>query len=288
MKKIIFAFALMLVVMMGRTQSFEGTLTWSMKTEIKDPKLKKQIEESKKKANDPANQAKIKEMEEKMNDPQFKEMMEKNPQMKAQMEAAMKLMAGGGDMSSIMPTGIVARIKGSNTLTTIQGGMMDKTEVLHLADNDMTYTINNVAMTYVAMDKTDPKIHHHNKIEKTSETQKILGHTCTKYIVKQTPTKDPTNSGPNMNPYSASTTNYWVTTDIKGIDMAALARQQMGREMSFIYSEIEGVPLKIELINDSADITMECTEVKSESLPASIFVLPAGYTETKVQNLFKN
>ena len=45
--------------------------------------------------NDPATQAQMKEMQEKMNDPEFKAMMESNPQLKAQMEAAMKMMQGG-------------------------------------------------------------------------------------------------------------------------------------------------------------------------------------------------
>ena len=51
--------------------------------------------EAQKKMNDPATQAQMKEMQEKMNDPEFKAMMESNPQLKAQMEAAMKMMQGG-------------------------------------------------------------------------------------------------------------------------------------------------------------------------------------------------
>src|SRR5687767_11299156 len=68
------------------SQNFEGTIKWSMKSEITDPKMKAQMEEAQKKLNDPATQAQMKEMKEKMNSPEMKAMMEKNPQMKQQME----------------------------------------------------------------------------------------------------------------------------------------------------------------------------------------------------------
>lgn len=271
MKKLVLALVLILVVMTGRSQSFEGIMRWSMKMDITDPKIKAQMEEAKKKAADPANQAKIKEMQAKMNDPQFKAMMDSNPQMKAQMEAAMKIMAGG-DMSSMMPTGVLIKIKGTNSLTSIQGGIMDKNDVLHLSDKDQTYTINHAAKTYMVMSKPAAKPEENKpKITKTSETATILGHTCTKYIIEKTE-----NNG------QKSTVNYWATTEIQGIDLKALAKQQMNKDQSFVYAEIEGVPLKIEMTMSQGVMTMEMLEIKKESLPASAFTLPAGYSETKI------
>ena len=73
------------------SQNFEGTMKWSMKSEITDPKLKAQMEEAQKKLNDPATQAEMKQMKEKMNSPEMKAMMDQNPQMKQQMEAAMSV-----------------------------------------------------------------------------------------------------------------------------------------------------------------------------------------------------
>src|SRR4051812_26939157 len=105
MKKLVLALMMIFVVMAGRAQTFEGVIHWSMKMDITDPKIKAQMEEARKKANDPANQAKVKEMQAKMEDPQFKALMEQNPQMKAQMQAALKLMQGG-DVNAMMPTGI--------------------------------------------------------------------------------------------------------------------------------------------------------------------------------------
>ena len=270
MKKIVLMLALVLVVMTGRTQSFEGVLAWSIKMEITDPATKAKMEEAKKKANDPANQAKIKEMQAKMNDPQFKAMLESNPQMKQQIDAMMKMMTGG-DLSSMIPSGVLIKIKGLSSATMIQGGIMDKSEVLYLADKDQTYTINHAAKTYMVNAKATQTSQEKPKVTKTSETATILGHKCTKYIIE---TKD--GSGKTVN------TDYWTTTEIKEIDMKALAKQQMSKDQTFVYPDVEGVPLKMEVKMPQGNMVMEVTELKKQSIPASELQIPAGYTETKI------
>jgi hypothetical protein len=77
-------------------QDFEGTIKWSMKMNITDPKLKAQMEEAEKEMKDPATQAQMKQAMEQMNSPEMKKMMESNPQVKAQMETMMKNMQAGG------------------------------------------------------------------------------------------------------------------------------------------------------------------------------------------------
>jgi len=271
MKKLVLVLVMIFVVMVGRTQSFEGVIHWSMKMDITDPKIKAQMEDAKKKASDPANQAKMKELQAKMDDPQFKALMEQNPQMKAQMEAALKMMQGG-DMNAMMPSAIIVKMKGANTLTSIQGGIMDKTEVLHVADKDATYTINHASKTYMVMkNNKEAEQNKSPKITKTSETQKILGYTCMKYIIEQT-----ARDGKTVN------TNYWATNEIKDVDLKSLAKQQASQSQSFIFSEVDGVPLKIEVMMPQGNMTMQCTEFKKESVPASTFVLPGGYSETKI------
>jgi hypothetical protein len=269
MKKLVLVLVMIVVVMTGHTQTFEGTIHWSMKMDITDPKAKAQMEEVRKKAADPANQAKMKEMEAKMKDPQMKALMEQNPQMKAQMEAALKMMQGG-DLNSMIPSGIDVKMKGANALTTIRGGIMDKSEILHLGDKDVTYNINHASKTYMVMKGSD-KEQKSPKITKTSETQKILGYTCTKYLIEQTG-----HDGKTVN------TNYWATNEIKDLDLKTLAKQQKGQSQSFIFTEVDGVPLKIEVMMPEGNMTMECTEFKKESVPASTFVLPSGYSEMKI------
>src|SRR5882724_6742543 len=103
MKKLLIA-AFALATAPAWSQNFEGTIRWSMKMEITDPKLKAQMAEAQQKMNHPATQAKMKEFQEKMKDPKFKAMMESNAQMKAMME---KMTQGGGDMmSNMMPKGM--------------------------------------------------------------------------------------------------------------------------------------------------------------------------------------
>jgi hypothetical protein len=212
----------------------------------------------------------MKEMEAKMNDPQFKAMLESNPQMKAQVDALMKAMTAG-DMSSMLPNGVVIKIKGSNSLTSIEGGIMDKNAVLYLADKDVTYAINHPAKSYMVMSKGNAASQEKPKITKTSETMKILGYNCTKYLIETTAADGKT-----------LTHNYWTTTEIKDIDIKALAKQQMGKDQSFVYSDVEGVPLRIEATTPQGVMTMEITELKRTSIPASEFAVPAGYTETKI------
>lgn len=269
MKKLSILAVLLLAVFASRAQSFEGTIKWAMKMDITDPATKAKMEEANKKMADPANQAKIKEMQAKMNDPQMKAMMDANPQMKAQMESAMKMMAGG-DLNSMIPKGMIVKLKGDNSLVTMEGGMMDKAEVLYQKDKDQSVRIDNANKTYTIMasksSSTEPATQA--KVTKTSETKKILNYTCTKYIVESTSSQGkPTQQ------------IFWTTKEI-AVDMKSLANHRAGRE-KFFYDNIDGVPLEIEMSTPEGKMTMEATEIKKESLAASLFQIPAGYKEVK-------
>ena len=261
---------LLLTVITGRSQSFEGTIKWTMNMEITDPKTKAQMEEAKKKMADPANQAKMKELQAKMNDPQMKAMMDANPQMKAQMESAMKMMAGG-DVNSMIPSGMNIKVKGANSLTRMDGGIMDGTEVLYMADKNQSVRIDNKNKTYspLATATTEtPESQTKAKVTKTAETKKILNYTCTKYIVESTDARG-----------KAAQQFFWTTKEIN-IDMKKLSQHKM-RDTQFFYDNIDGVPLRIEMVMPEGKMTMEVTDVKKESLNASLFQIPAGYKEVK-------
>lgn len=255
-------------------QNFEGTIKWSVKSEITDPKMKAQMEEAQKKMSDPATQAQMKQMQEKMNDPQMKAMMEQNPQLKAQMENAAKMMQGG-DMSSMMPTGFTIRVKNGNTLTHMEGGMMGGTETLYKKDKSETFLINRNSKTYSKMAGNHPNdpATTQVKVSKTSETQKILNYTCTKSIVTTT------HEGKSITQY------IWTTKEIKDFDLKSLSKQQVGKGQSMFYDNIDGVPLKMEMITPQMKMTMQVMEIKKESLPVSAFEIPGGYTETKIPGM---
>ena len=48
---------------------------------------------------------------------------------------------------------------------------------------------------------------------------------------------------------------------------------------AFLYTEIEGIPLKIESTTTEGTLVLECSELTKESLADAVFELPAGYTE---------
>ncbi|HEY5824241.1 MAG TPA: DUF4412 domain-containing protein [Cyclobacteriaceae bacterium] len=270
MKKLSILGVLLLMAFTTFSQSFEGIINWSMKMDITDPATKARMEEAQKKMSDPATQAKMKEMQAKMNDPQMKAMMDANPQMKAQMEAAMKVMAGG-DINAMIPKGMMVKLKNDNSLVTMDGGMMDKSQILYLKDKDQSIHIDNTNKTYSIMNsKSSTNTNEpQTKVTKTSETKKILTYTCTKYIVEST--------SPNGKTVQQL---FWTTKDIT-VDMKNLSKHNAGSGHRFFYDNIEGVPLQIEMSMPEGKMTMEATEIKKESLSTSLFQIPAGYKEVK-------
>ncbi len=270
MKKIITA-SLLFIVMQAQSQAFEGTIKWSMKMEITDPKMKAQMEHAQQKMSDPAQQAKIKEMQDKMNDPKMKAMMDANPQMKAQMESMMKMSQGGNMMGDMMPKGMIIKMKGPNSLVSMDGGMMSG-DFLHTADKSVH--LDRANKTYSLMPTTaDEKAGQSKKqhsVVKTSETMKIMGYTCTKYIVTTT-----------LEQGHTTTTNLWTTMEIKDIDFKSMLKQRNSQGHSMYYEGVAGIPLRIESGTPQGQIIMEVMEIKRESLSASDFVVPSDYKETQ-------
>jgi Domain of unknown function (DUF4412) len=270
--RLLIVFALLTNVVLA--QDFEGTIKWSMKMDITDPKLKAQMEEAEKKMKDPATQAQMKQMQEKMNDPEFKKMMDSNPQMKAQMEGALKMMQGGS-LNSMMPTGMTLKTKGGNALTKMEGGPASSMETLVLKDKNESYLINRESKTYMVVSHTEPKTATTKEpvvtVKKTTETQKILNYTCTKTIVTVTEGAQ------------TITQNFWTTNEVKGLDFKTFANQKMGGgKQSLYYKDLEGTPLKVEMTMPQGTMVMQVTEIKKETLNSSEFQVPAGFTETKM------
>lgn len=256
MKKLL-TISLLTLSILAYAQDFEGTITWTINTDIKDPKMKAQMK-------DPAVQAEMKQMQEQMNDPQMKAMMESNPQMKAQMEKMMK-MAASGDMNDMMPKGMVIKIKNQNMLTHMDGGMMDG-DILYLNDKGQSYHLDRENKTYSLMPKTGDN-EKDAKVTKMSESATILGYNCTKYKVEMT------EQGKKITQY------LWATTELKGIDMKRMASQKMNGGNPVFYREIEGVPLKMQMTMPEMEMTMEVKDIKRESLPAKEFAIPSDFQE---------
>jgi len=75
---------------------------------------------------------------------------------------------------------------------------------------------------------------------------------------------------------------FWTTTEIKGLNAKDFFNQGLNKGgQSMYYEGLEGTPLKMELTTPQMRMVMEATELKSEKLPDSDFVIPFGFTETK-------
>ncbi|HEX5171033.1 MAG TPA: DUF4412 domain-containing protein [Cyclobacteriaceae bacterium] len=259
--------ALLLVISINvLAQSFEGTMVWSMKMEITDPAKKAQMEDAQKMMQDPE---KIKEMEKQMADPKMQEMMAQNPQMKAQMEKMLEMMKSGG--GNLMPTGMTVKFKNGSSLSRLDGSFIDS-DFLYSKEKNQTYMIDRKNKTYSVTKHADTLSLKATeaKVTKTSETTKILNYTCTKYLVEYT-----------LNG-KAIAQNVWATKEIKGLDLSAMANQQMGgnSRMAFL-KQIDGVPLRVEMNMPDGTMLMEAKQIKRESVPASDFIIPSDYKEVK-------
>lgn len=268
MKKILL-FLVLVAPMSLRAQMFEGTIRWSMNLEITDPKTRAQMAEAEKKMADPETQKQIKEMQDKMNDPEMKKMMDQNPQMKAAMEQAMKSFGGGG-MNSMMPKGMMMKVKSGSTVTIMEGGMMDGMEILHVSGKPPV-RINRADKTYSNMPEGGPAGQPAPQVTvtKTSETATILGYTCTKYDMQMV------QRGQNI------TQHVWATSDIKDMDMKMFASQRDSQGQPLFSDKIEGVPLKVESTMPQGNMVMEVKEIKKEKLSDADFTIPAGFKEVK-------
>lgn len=246
MKKLIFFFAILITGTVV-AQDFEGTIRWKFDMKM-DPAMQAQMQQS------------LQMMQQQMNDPQMKAMMESNPQFKAQMEAMQKAASSG----SIAPDEMVVQVKGQDALTKIVGGVMEM-EVLTKGAENKSYMLDRAAKTYIVADDSNDE-DDNLKVTKTSETRDILGYKTTKYIVE--------------NPGDNSRQVIWATSQIK---LKSL-NTKVGSQSSLFYKDIDGLPLRMEVSAEGTNVVIEATEVKRGSLDATLFRVPAGYTETKAMN----
>ena len=141
-------------------------------------------------------------------------------------------------------------------------------DILHTKDKSVHLDRENKTYSVMPTGEMPGQTRPQPTITKTSETMKILGYNCTKYVstVKE---------GDHV-----VTSNLWTTTEIKDIDLKALAKQRTVRGQSMFSEHVEGMPLRIESITKEGNMIMEVLEIKRESLNAADFTIPANYKET--------
>jgi hypothetical protein len=191
-----------------------------------------------------------------------------DPTLKAAQDA-MGSMGGG-----LFPKGFILQLKGPRALVKTDGGLTP-TEVLTLADKNLSYQIDRKAGTYQKLSADPLKDAVGNyKVTPTTETARILGYTCRRYRVETVGSDE------------KMTYVVWATNEIKGLDARTLRRLQFGKTAgSGFLRQIEGVPLRIDGVTPDAKLQILATGVKPEVLPGAIFVLPPGFKETAGQGL---
>ena len=259
---------LIVVVSSAVAQNFEGTIKWKMTMEITDPEKTAKMNEASQQLNDPAMQAKMAELKKQMENPQMKAIMESNPQMKAMMEK----MTGGGftDVNSMIPKGFTMKTKDGNTVSLMEGGIVDGMEVLYLKDKNQSYQLDRANKTYTVMNASKSSDDAKVEVTKTSETMKVLNYNCTKYLIKVSKNEKTT------------TQVCWATTEIKDIDFSGLTNQRMGGNgNAMFYKDVEGVPLKMEVEQPEGKVTMEVTDILKGKLDKNDFSIPSDFKEVK-------
>jgi len=251
-----------------RGQNFEGTLEWTFKSEITDAQMRQDMAAAGSEMQDS-----MREMQEAMNDPEMQAMMAQNPMMRdmimRQMGVASAMASGGNPMDSMMPKGMTVRVKGAKSLMVREGGqvsLLTPSEVLTV-DAENAYAIDRANRRYQKLPAASPDDEEETyKITRTDETGRTLNYRTRKYLVE--PTGDAADAGTRY--------EVWTTTDIDGLNSRQLARMNPGRQAGFI-GQLDGIPVRMDIIAAEMRMTMELTSVKEESIPDSVFQLPQGF-----------
>ncbi|HVU57374.1 MAG TPA: DUF4412 domain-containing protein [Puia sp.] len=176
-------------------------------------------------------------------------------------------------MRENLPKGYMWMVKDGNyRMVTI--GSPRNSDLLWLAGRQQYYSLNDQTKTYrippvgswaraAASDKP--------MIVNTREQRVILGYHCTKYIV--TP-KDNT---------AKMQTVYWMTTEIKGLDMKTMPTPGTGGNISQspFHQDISGTPMMIEIVTPTMSLSIEAESVSRRNIPLEEFMVPLDFKESK-------
>jgi hypothetical protein len=173
--------------------------------------------------------------------------------------------AGGG-----APGSLVLKVKGTSIITLINGGMMNGAEMWFMNHDTKIMRVMRPQKMFVVVPEeamaAAAKASEVTAIVKTSETIKILGYTCTKYV------------GEMKAMGVTSKVAFWTTTEIKD-EQKVLAHQPDPFGNPRLPQGVEGVPLKIEKVAPGGTTTLEVSDIKFEKLSDDLFKVPADFKE---------
>ncbi len=266
--------------------SFEGTLVFTIKTEITDPEMRRQTEEQMQKAKatltGPEMEKSIREAEAQLQSPEFKKQMEKNPELKKMVENQIAQLKKLRDEALANPASnpydranesrSIMKVKDGNVLTSV-GGMaleiMDaKIVTLCRKADNKCYQLDHERKTYSELGAESGQDYENEwtfKVTPVAGDSIVQGYACRKYLIEM------------VNKAEKQTMRglVWATT---AIQLPANNPAMLGNPTAKAFSTIKGTPLHMEMdMGDKAKMIYSLESVKQEKLNAADFALPAGY-----------
>lgn len=263
----------------AQTKPYEGIMTWNVTTEIIDQREVEKYEKEIIREDYSEINQEITELEQQLIDPEMQHLLLENPTIKSNMQKRLQelkdVQAENLDNpdNSIFARSLVIYLKNNNSYTKVDGGTMAKLtgNMLYLHTSETTYFIKDATKTFVILNDTT-ELNKYDSIvslKKTTETTTILKYPCVKYVLI-------TNENGKI-----STSYIWVTSTIPNMNNASF------RSLGFIdgnlhheaFKQMNGIPMKIVILEKGFQISMEVSDISPSLLPDSFFILPSNYKE---------
>jgi hypothetical protein len=249
---IIFLFAFF-TFYQGKSQNFEGTVKWTITSEVQS---EKELKEADEKAKVSEKAPPIPEMEpvvlaDSIKAPEQKQ--KKRPEEPPKPD---------------VPKTLSIRTKNGNAV--LKTDLERQPETLYLKAKDQMFQVNHRRKVFTELKNRKTKIPESlgpiPEFLPSSETEKILDFKCTKY----------TRSFKQNNKMVSQ--EIWTTDELPDLDLTVLGKLPIARNL-IPMDKIKGVPLKIVMLSPEGRFTLQATEVKREKVDDKVLKIPADYRD---------
>lgn len=233
-------------------QNFEGVLKLNDRVQLGDAQKTQELEENFK----APYRKELEKNKKRLEDPTLSQ------EAKAKLEADIKRQEEVINLP-LMSNIVEVRMKGDSICTLFRNGSSAQLIVNH---GEKVYDISHNRKTY-ELDRSKPfsLFGKAPQVTKTSEVMLLLNQQCTKYEVKST------EKG------KGAIGAFWAARDIKDVNWKfALSLED---EDSTLFSQIEGLPLKVEIVSGSVLHFKDILSIERIAVANSDFEIPADYQE---------
>jgi hypothetical protein len=168
---------------------------------------------------------------------------------------------------SMVPQKLEFLIKDKNSLLKFEGGMTEGIlgDILYQSKRKMLYSIFHHNKTVIQLSESNLKSTAQKTVfqaVKTQEISKLLGHNCTRYVVKDTS--------------NGSETSLWCTTSIPNASSGVMTHFLESMTL-FDVAGLKGFPLKIQFKGKEFELTLLAEKKEQKKLSKNLFEIPKGY-----------